>query len=496
MSEIIGALRRNAFTDNGAVAFGDGSASLTRASLSSRVAQCALALRDLPDTLGLLGDNTVEWVVAQLAGWLAGKTMVPIPAFFSAEQQKHIFADCGITHVVATASLLEHVYRLGVVAVPIAADKSGCDLPALRSGGGQIIYTSGSTGRPKGVRLTLGQIEHSATMLAEATKAVGSDVYFSILPLPLLLETICAVCVPLLVGARTEFDPSLTASVARGQPHGLASAFRRCAPTTSVLVPELLSAWVADLATTGERAPSSLRFVAIGGAPVAASMADKAWMSGIPVHEGYGLSECCSVVAVNRPGKRRSGTVGQPLPGLDVRIDDGEILVDGPTVMRGYQNGSEAVRPWRTGDLGEFDADGYLRILGRKDNLIVTSFGRNISPEWVEALLCADDRIAACAVIGHGEPYLRAIIIPSPRGAAWFDSVPRTRVLSELELICREAPAYAVPRDFVLVDRKEAARRNLLTSNGRFRRAHLANAFAANQDPSNTAIISNQEMNA
>jgi long-subunit acyl-CoA synthetase (AMP-forming) len=479
MSEVIGALRRNALTNDGAVAFGDGSASLTRAGLSHRVAQCALALRDLPDNLGLLGDNTADWVVAQLAGWLAGKTMVPIPAFFSPEQQKHIVADCSITHVVATTSRLEQAYGLGVVAVPITADQAGCELPALCSGGGQIIYTSGSTGRPKGVRLTFGQIEHSAAMLAQATQAERSDVYFSVLPLPLLLETICAICVPLLVGARTEFDPNLTASVARGQPHGLASGFRRCAPTTSVLVPELLSAWVADLAARGERAPSSLRFVAIGGAPVAASIADKAWMCGIPAHEGYGLSECCSVVAVNRPGARRSGTVGQTLPGLDVRIDDGEIVVDGPTVMRGYQNGNDAMRPWRTGDLGELDADGYLRILGRKDNLIVTSFGRNVSPEWIEALLCADEKIAACAVIGHGEPHLRAIIIPSPRAAAWFDAVPKTRVLTELERICREAPAYAVPRDFVLVDRNEATRRNLLTANGRFRRAHLANAFAA-----------------
>ena len=495
MSEIIAALRKNAFTNDGTTAFDDGSAVLTRAGLSARVGECAAALHELPATLGLLGDNTVDWVIAQLAGWLAGKTMVPIPAFFSPEQQKHILADCSITHVVATPRLLQQAQQHGVVAVPVTAN-GGRELPEHRPGGGQVIYTSGSTGRPKGVRLALGQIEHSATMLAKATAGDQSDSYFSALPLPLLLETICAICAPLLAGARTVFDPNLTASIARGQPQGLASAFRRCSPTTSVLVPELLSVWLAELAATGERAPESLRFVAIGGAPVAATLAEKAWTMGIPVHEGYGLSECSSVVAVNRPGKRRPGTVGQPLPGLQVTIDNGEIVVDGPTVMLGYQNGSDATRPWRTGDMGAFDADGFLRILGRKDNLIVTSFGRNVSPEWIEALLCADDRIAACAVLGHGEPHLRTVIIPSNRGAAWFAGATEGQVLGELALICHQAPSYAIPRDFVIVDRNQAAQHNLLTPNGRFRRASLAQAFATIKNAAQASVIAKEETTA
>ena len=315
-------------------------------------------------------------------------------------------------------------------------------------------------------------------MLADAIGANNSDTYLSVLPLPLLLETICAICVPVLAGARMRFDPPLTASIARGQPQGLSGSFERSAPTTSVLVPELIGAWLAELAAVGRRAPESLRFVAVGGAPVSASLAQKAWDKGIPVHEGYGLSECCSVVSVNRPGRRRAGTVGEPLPRLTVRIDDNEIVVDGPTVMSGYQNRGEAVRPWRTGDLGQLDSDGYLRIAGRKDNLIVTSFGRNVSPEWIEALLTADERIAAAAVIGHGEAHLRALIIPSLEGAAWFSKISKAQALLTLAYICREAPSYAVPRDFALVDRQEAIRRNLLTSNGRFRRALIPQAYA------------------
>jgi long-subunit acyl-CoA synthetase (AMP-forming) len=477
MRELVSALQRSASAYDGATAFTDGNSSVTRAGLSARVAALAEELRECPRTLGLLGENGVEWTVAQLAGWLAGKIMVPIPAFFSADQQSHILADSGVGYVIATSESSEAARKLGVAVIPVSLARRA-RIPSAVPGGGQIIYTSGSTGRPKGVRLELGQIEHSASMLAQATVAVKSDVYLSVLPLPLLLETICAICVPILVGARTEFDPTLTAAVARGQPQGIAAAFERHRPTTSVLVPELLAAWVGELAANGARAPKGLRFVASGGAPVASALAEKAWSLGIPLHEGYGLSECCSVVSVNRPGKRKPGTVGQPLPGLRVEIDDGEIVVDGPTVMAGYQNRDAAQRPWRTGDLGQIDGDGYLTIAGRKDNLIVTSYGRNVSPEWIEALLMADERIGACAVLGHGEPHLRALIIPSARGAAWFSRSPRAHALLAMAAACREAPAYAVPRDYVVIDRAEAGRRNLLTPNGRLRRALLAQAYA------------------
>lgn len=477
MRDMHSILLRNARDYDGAIALSDGASSLTRAGLSARVAGFAAALREVPDTLGLFGENTSDWVVAQLAGWMAGKILVPIPTFFSPQQQRHILADCGLTHVIATGQWIEQARELGVTPIPVT-DARRSELPEFRAGGGQIIYTSGSTGSPKGVRLALGQIEHSAFMLGEAIRAGKSDIYLSVLPLPLLLETVCAVCVPLIAGARTQFDPALTASIARGQPQGLGASFERHRPTTSVLVPELIGAWLGELAATGATAPSSLRFVAVGGAPVSASLAQRAWHSGIPVHEGYGLSECCSVVSVNRPGRRRAGTVGEPLPGLSVRIDDGEIIVDGPTVMSGYQNRGEATRPWRTGDLGELDSDGYLRIAGRKDNLIVTSYGRNVSPEWIEALLTADDKIAAAAVIGHGAPHLKALVVPSIGGAAWFRHQSKAQILLALAYLCREAPPYAVPRDFVVVGREEALRRGLLTSNGRFRRALIPAAYA------------------
>jgi acyl-CoA synthetase (AMP-forming)/AMP-acid ligase II len=287
-----------------------------------------------------------------------------------------------------------------------------------------------------------------------------------VLPLPLLLETICSIFIPASLGACVHFDSGLAERVGRGDAAGIAKAFEIHRPTTSVLVPQLLKRWVAELQAVGQTAPSSLRFVAVGGAPVPKQVADSAWSLGIPVHEGYGLSECCSVVAVNRPKERRPGTVGHPLSGLSLSIDNGEIVVDGPSITDGYLGQGPATGPWRTGDLGAVDRDGFLTVHGRKDSLLVTSFGRNVSPEWIETMLLADPRIALCTVAGHGEPHLTALLIPTPQGAAWFAKATRTDLLQLLSDRCSDAPDYAVPRDFVVVSLEQALNNQLL-SNGR-----------------------------
>lgn len=475
--DILLALKQSAGIYDGATAISDETTALTRAGLAARVSGFAEEISPLPQTLGLYGSNGVSWTVAQLAGWLAGKTIVPLPTFFSDEQLLHIIRDTGLTHVVTTTDAKDTASRLRVEATNVSRTRRET-FPDPVPGARQIIYTSGSTGRPKGVQLTLGQINASAAKLADAISAVPSDSYLSVLPLPLLLETICAICVPVLVGARTHFATGVADQVGRGDTTGVAEAFERHRPTTSVLVPQLLAAWTQQLETRLLAAPKGLRFVAVGGAPVGAALAARAWSLGIPVHEGYGLSECCSVVAVNRPGERKPGTVGRALAGVGVRIEHGEILIEGPTVMEGYLHRGAAAQPWRTGDLGTIDTDGYLTVHGRKDNLIVTSYGRNVSPEWIEAMLVADPRFAACAVLGHGEPHLSALVIPSAHGAKWIAQAPRADVLAAIAKSCRDAPAYAVPRNFVAIAPEEAVRRNLLTSNGRFRRAGLAAAFA------------------
>ena len=343
MAEFLRVLHDGSRCRGDATIMSDEQGTLSRRELAARVAGVSAELRGLPQVIGLLGANGIDWAVAQLAAWMAGKTVVPLPSFFSGLQLEHILRDAGIDHVVATPDALDVAALLGTGITPISKRRLS-ETPVLFPGAGMIVYTSGSSGRPKGVRLGIEQIDWQAGALAAAIEATAQDINLSVLPLALLLETITAICVPVLVGARTHFASALAESIGLGRPVDMAAAFERTRPSTAVLVPQLLSAWVAQLAADNKRAPDSLRFVAVGGARVSETLTERAWARGIPVHEGYGLTECCSVVTLNRPGRRRAATMGEPLPGLDVRIDDGEVVVSGPSVMHGYLHGKSCAK--------------------------------------------------------------------------------------------------------------------------------------------------------
>jgi long-subunit acyl-CoA synthetase (AMP-forming) len=164
---------------------------------------------------------------------------------------------------------------------------------------------------------------------------------------------------------------------------------------------------------------------------------------------------------------------------LSVEIDDGEIVVEGPSVMDGYLHGDLAARCWRTGDIGALDADGYLTVYGRRDNLIVLPNGRNISPEWIETMLAGDPRIGACVLGQAGNPaQLAVLLMPSGRGAEWFAAASRDDLLSLVEKACLSAPEYARPKAAFVIAREEAAARGLFTANGRIRRTEAAKVLA------------------
>jgi long-subunit acyl-CoA synthetase (AMP-forming) len=466
MRKLFESMKRHASEAGELLALSDAQGQLSRRELLAKVTAFAADLKGQPQTIGIYAPNGLGWVVAQLACAFAGKIVVPLPTFFSQAQLGHVVRDASIELILASEQTAGLAAQSGVPINVIDIHRTGDGLRDVIDGFGQIIYTSGSTGKPKGVRHQSGQIAWSVASLAAATGASASDSYLAVLPLPLLLETICSIFIPTSLGAYVHFDTGLAERTGRGDVTGIAQAFGAYRPTTSVLVPQMLKHWVAELQALGQTAPSSLRFVAVGGAPVPRQIANAAWRLGIPVHEGYGLSECCSVVAVNRPKERRPGTVGQPLSGLSVSIDDGEIVVDGPSITDGYLGQGAANKPWRTGDLGEIDRDGFLTVHGRKDSLLVTAFGRNVSPEWIETMLLADPRIALCVVTGHGEAHLTSLLIPSPAGGAWFATATQAEILELLSDRCSEAPEYAVPRKYVVISFQEALN-NQLISNGR-----------------------------
>src|SRR6185437_6713417 len=316
MVELLDVLREPSRSACGRVAMSDDAGAITGQELIARIAGLAEEFSELPPVLGLLGANGIDWAAAALAAWMAGKTVVPMPTFFSRLQLEHVRRDAGISHVIATKEAAETAAGLGVgiTTLPQRRGEPASQAP----GAGMIVYTSGSTGRPKGVRLRIEQIDWQARALGEAIEACPTDLNLSLLPFALLLETITAICVPVLIGARTHFASAVAENVGAGRPADLLATFEAVQPTTAVLVPQLLSGLVAQLQARKGRAPASLRFVAVGGARVSETLTARAWELGIPVHEGYGLTECCSVVAVNRPGRRKAGTVGEPLSGLNV----------------------------------------------------------------------------------------------------------------------------------------------------------------------------------
>jgi long-subunit acyl-CoA synthetase (AMP-forming) len=424
------------------------------------VAQWALRL---PHRVGLLSGKSSEGIVSDLALSFAGKELIPLPAFFSDAQLSHIICTTQLSHAIVDPGMGDRAKKLGLVVCEPGVENTFSLEPTADAG--RIIFTSGTTGQPKGVRLSGRQINASFAALAQATGANAADRYLSLLPSSLLLEQIAGIYVPLSVGAEIHLPRG---SSGNSSPDSIAIAAEQANATATVLVPDLLTAWLRELRALGRSAPASLRYVAVGGAPVSRQLANAAWDLGVPVYEGYGLSECCSVVSLNRPGDRRTGTVGRPLPGLQVRIENSEIVVSGPTVMSGYLSESETIESWSTGDTGNFDSDGFLIVTGRKDNVIVTGSGRNINPEWVEETIAGDRRIKRCVVVEY-ESELVAIVIPDD--ASICRDWPAMQEL--VRHATREVPDYAKPRRYLAISDREFHRLDLLTANFRPRRGAI-----------------------
>ncbi|MHA1565776.1 MAG: AMP-binding protein [Alphaproteobacteria bacterium] len=482
MHDVIAALARNAEADPSRIAICDGRLELCWKQLERRVAGSAARIARLPRTIGLIADNGIDWAIADLAIAAAGHTFVPLPTMFSDDQLDHVMRSSGVELLLFDPTNEARARRLTDAVAPLE-QTDGEHLPNVAAEAKRIIYTSGTTGQPKGVVLGDRQLSAMTQSLARAIGADMNDLYMSVLPFSLLLEELCGIHVPVLVGGHCYIASEVLPAIARGDAGALAAAAATVRPTVTVLVPELLRAWVGALTVGGMRGPDSLRFVAVGGAPVPPNVAQAAWSLGLPVYEGYGLSECCSVVALNRPDTCAAGTAGTPLDDVTVMIEDGEIVVEGPTVMDGYLGGARVGGRWHTGDLGSFDDAGRLVVQGRRDSVLVTANGRNIQPEWIETMLTGDPRIARAVVIGHGAPHLTAIVVPTAAVAATLTSDTGGRALAIIAQACASAPPYAIPRQAVVVTEAAMHRDRLLSPGGRPRRQAIAACFGGTTDP-------------
>ena len=489
MNRILAVLQHHAVSIPRKAALQDEHGALTYGELPGEIARLADRLReDAPRAIAILADNGKAWALADLAAQAAGIPCIPLPLFFSPVQMAHVLKVAAIDHVLTDQprQLLAALQQPGLSVEPFYGALQQVRLPpaapaaALPAGTRKVTFTSGTTGEPKGVCLGQDTMETVAESLRLASAASRDDRHLCLLPLSTLLENIGGLYTALLAGATTCL-PGLAAVGLSGSSgldaDRLVAALGEWQASTAIMVPQMLQAVVAA-ARAGTPLPRRLRYLAVGGAPVAARLLEDAHALGLPVHEGYGLSECASVVAVNRPGECRPGSVGKPLPHLRLDFaDDGEILVRDLRWL-GYL-GEAAAPPApdviATGDLGAVDADGFLFLTGRKKNLFVTSFGRNVAPEWVEGELAADPAIAQAAIFGEARPFNCAVIVRRP-------GTPPEAIDAALETANRRLPDYAQVRAWIPADEPFTAGNGLSTSNGRLRRAAILGQYAAQID--------------
>ena len=434
---------------------------VTWADLAAQVVTLSRTISGTQGHVGIACASPMAAAIADLAITHAGRVCVHLPSFFSLEQQDHIIAVAGIGAIIGDGAARPGIAQIAVG--PFGVDGESGALAAPRAGAKRIIFTSGSSGTPKGVIIGEAQMTASLDALGAVIVAQENDRHLSVLPMAQLLEQIAGLYLTILAGVEIVFSPHALAALFGGPIDPLIQEIADNRPTTTILVPALLARLVDGYERAGKSAPDCLRFVAVGGAPCAPALLRRAEMCGLAVHVGYGLSECSSVVAMNRPGMTRRTSVGPILPGLSVRIDEGEVIVSGPTVMEGYLGQNPVQGEWRTGDLGRFE-DGHLVIEGRKDWLIITPTGRNISPEWVEARLCADPRVPAAGLVLDQEGALSIVVaLAAPMHP------------DEIAALLVRLPAYARPKWAVCVP---ANRPGFLKIGGGIDRSQLAQICA------------------
>jgi len=458
--------------------------SLTYAALNTAVkrqaetwaAQITAASRP---TMALAVENHPAWIVLDLAAMACSIPLVPLPFFFSPAQWLHAMQNAGVSILVTDQPQLFEPLLTGNMLTSSQFELAGktltqfelCnfDQVTLPDNTAKITYTSGTTGNPKGVCLSNENMLNVAKAIATATQVSSADTHLSVLPLATLLENVAGVYATLLAGASCFLLPNHETGLSGATGldiKRLLATLKHTQASTAIFTPELLHALVVCI-ESGETASAHLRFLAVGGASVSPALLARANKLHIPVYEGYGLSECASVVALNVPSGNRIGSVGKPLPHIKVSFThEQEIVINGNAYLGYVGQQQPQQNTVHTGDIGQLDEDGYLIITGRKKNIFITSFGRNVSPEWVERELKITPCIAQAALFGEAKPWNVAIIVPRP-------AATEVQINDAIQTLNARLPDYARISRWVRADAPFSTRNQQLTSNGRNRRDEI-----------------------
>ncbi len=403
------------------------------------------------DRVGILAENRVEWLVADMAILSIGAVNVPLHPPLSAEQVLHQLNDSGVTFLfVANAPQYAKIHlnrdRLPGLTRIVSFDPAGvADVPSWRgflqrgrsvrstvasellrrethlkpTDLATIIYTSGTTGNSKGVMLTHGNLCSNALAFQQISPFGPDSVFLNWLPFSHIYARTVDIYLAVVVGATlclAESQETLIANLMETQPtnmNGVPRFYEKVLGAVQDKDPGIMKKKLHAL--FGPR----IDFLGSGGAPLPLAVAQAYKDAGLLLLQGYGLTESSPVISFNRKDAYKIDSVGRAIPGVEVRIgDDGEVLTRGPHVMPGYWNNPQATAEtvkdgWlHTGDLGRLDDDGYLYITGRKKELIVLSNGKKVVPSHIEGILLADPCIDQIVVCGEAHQFLAALVVP------------------------------------------------------------------------------------
>jgi long-chain acyl-CoA synthetase len=399
-----------------------------------------------------------------------------------------------------------------------------------------LIYTSGTTGDPKGVMLSHGNIASNVTTSVALFSFTAEDECLSFLPLSHIFERMfghyCMFHAGVVINYAESVD-TVPADMLEIRPHLMASVPRLYekiyarvldSVRTSSPLRKRIFAWSravgerwAEATIAGRPVPPALklqraladrlafaklrartggriRFFISGGAPLSPDIARFFYAAGLPILEGYGLTETSPVIAVNTFQKHRLGTVGTAIPDVEIRIaPDGEIVTRGPNVMCGYFNKPEATAEaideegwFHTGDIGIIDADGYLSITDRKKDLIVTAGGKNIAPQPIEILARTSKFVSSAVMIGDRRPFPIMLVVPNSaqvKGWAGHKGLPdgdleqllghpdvRQKIEREVRMTLRDLAQFEMPKKLLILPKDFTVEAGELTPTLKVRR--------------------------
>ena len=469
------------------------------------------------DRIAIICESRPEFAIGMFASIQTGAITVPLDVKLTVPEHTHILSDCNPRILLCSSHYLEHAKEVkrnvpSIETIYVLDDEGGNygDIQAVSELDGDvekdlgrprsldetalIVYTSGTTGNPKGVMISFGNIYSQLRDFEKMFNLSNENTLLSILPLNHLLELDCGFFGMLYMGAKVVYIKSLT-------PKELTATMKEKGITNMIVVPLVAKMLKNSIDKQIKKQPESaqrafnimyalakimprkvrrLMFKSVidglggklecficGGAPLEDSVAEFFERIGIPVFQGYGLTETSPTISTNRYGHSKIGTVGQALPSVKVKIaENGEILATGPNVMQGYYGKPEMTKEvidedgwFHTGDIGEIDKQGFIKITGRIKNMIVLGGGKKIFPEEVEAVLENSGLIKEVCVMSltiksgnkAGTEEVGAIIVPSDDLAKKSDEEIQKELETEVKKLSEENLApYKTPTVVVL----------------------------------------------